>query len=56
MAFIDNLALVEVLLLLGAAILAYGGVLCWWAIRTNNPKSLRNVLKGMAEPQQRSAS
>ena len=50
MAFIDNLALVEVLLLLGAAILAYGGVLCWWAIRTNNPKSLRNVLKGMAVP------
>ncbi|HEV2166862.1 MAG TPA: DUF981 family protein [Thermoplasmata archaeon] len=50
MVFIDNLALVEVLLLLGAAVLAYGGVLCWWAIRTNNPKALRSVLKGMGVP------
>ncbi len=48
--FIDDLALVEVLLLLGAAILAYGGVMSWWAIRTNNPKELRYVLHGMAIP------
>ncbi len=50
MTFIDNLALVEVLLLLGAAVLAYGGVLSWWAIRANRPKSLRSVLRGVAVP------
>lgn len=50
MTFIDNLALVQVLLLLGAAILAYGGVLSWWAIRTNRPKTLRSVLRGVAVP------
>jgi uncharacterized membrane protein len=48
--FIDNLALVQVLLLLAAAILAYAGVLAWWAIRTNDPKGLRRVLRGMAIP------
>jgi putative membrane protein len=50
MAFIDDLALIEVLLLLAAAVLAYGGVMAWWAIRTNDPKGLRNVLHGMAIP------
>ncbi|MGA8664038.1 MAG: DUF981 family protein [Thermoplasmata archaeon] len=48
--FIDDLALVEVLLLLGAAVLAYGGVMAWWAIRSNDPKGLRGALKGMAIP------
>jgi uncharacterized membrane protein len=48
--FTDNLALVEVLLLLGAAVLTYGGVLAWWAIRTNDPKALRGVLRGTAVP------
>jgi putative membrane protein len=48
--FIDNLAFVEVMLLLAATILAYGGVLSWWAIRTNSPKGLRGVLRGMAVP------
>jgi uncharacterized membrane protein len=48
--FIDNLALVQVLLLLTATILAYGGVLSWWAIRTNDPTGLRRVLRGMSIP------
>jgi len=48
--FIDDLALVEVLLLLAAATLAYGGFMSWWAIRTNDQKGLRNVLHGMAIP------
>jgi len=50
MVFIDDLALVEVFLALAATVLAYGGVLAWWAIRTNNPKSLTATLKGMAVP------
>jgi uncharacterized membrane protein len=50
MAFIDDLALIEVLLLLGAVIFAYGGVLAWWALRKNDPKALRNTLRGMALP------
>jgi uncharacterized membrane protein len=48
--FIDNLALVEVLLLLGATIFAYGGVLTWWAIRNNDPKGARAALRGMSVP------
>lgn len=48
--FIDDLALVEVLLLLAAAIFAYGGLMTWWAIRTNNAKGLRGTLRGMAIP------
>lgn len=50
MVFIDNLALVEVLLLLGAVVFAYGGVLSWWAIRNNDPKGLKATLHGMAVP------
>jgi putative membrane protein len=50
MVFLDDLALVEVLLLLAASVLAYGGVMAWWAIRTNDPKGLRGVLRGMAIP------
>jgi putative membrane protein len=48
--FLDNLALIEVLLLLAAATLAYGGLMAWWAIRTNDEKGLRSVLHGMAIP------
>ncbi|MGA7922669.1 MAG: DUF981 family protein [Thermoplasmata archaeon] len=48
--FIDNLALVQVLLVLAAAVFAYGGVMAYWAIRTNDPKGLRSVLRGMAIP------
>jgi uncharacterized membrane protein len=48
--FIDNLALVEVLILLGAVVLAYGGVMSWWAIRNNDPKALKSTLRGMAVP------
>jgi putative membrane protein len=50
MVFFDDLALIEVLLLLAAAVLAYGGVLAWWAIRTNDPKGLRGVLRGLSVP------
>lgn len=50
MAFIDDLALVEVLLLLAGAILAYGGAVSYWAIRKNDPKGLRSALRGMAIP------
>ena len=50
MAFIDNLALVEVLLLVAASLLVYIGVNGWWAMRKNDPKGLRNVLKGGAVP------
>jgi len=48
--FLDDLGLIEVILLLAAAVLAYGGVMAWWAIRTNDPKGLRGVLRGMAVP------
>ncbi|MGA8542035.1 MAG: DUF981 family protein [Thermoplasmata archaeon] len=48
--FIDNLALIEVFLMLAAAIFAYGGVMAWWAMRTNNPKGLQKVLHSMAIP------
>jgi uncharacterized membrane protein len=50
MAFVDDLALIEVLLLLGAVLFAYGGVMSWWAIRNNDPKALKNTLHGMAVP------
>jgi len=36
---IDNLALVEALFLLAAAILAYGGVMWWWAMPLGAPVS-----------------
>jgi uncharacterized membrane protein len=48
--FIDNLALVEVLLLLGAAVLAYSGVMIWWAVRTNQDTSVRRILRGTGVP------
>jgi uncharacterized membrane protein len=50
MAFLDNLALIEVLLLLAAVVLAYGGVMSWWALRHNDAKGLHKVLRGMAVP------
>jgi uncharacterized membrane protein len=48
--FIDDLALVEVLLILAAVTFAYGGVMCWWAMRNNDPKALKATLHGMAVP------
>jgi uncharacterized membrane protein len=48
--FIDNLALVEVLLLLAATIFSYGAVLGYFAVRRNDAKGLRSVLRGMAVP------
>jgi uncharacterized membrane protein len=50
MAFTDDLALVEVLLLLAAVVFTYGGVLSYWAIRSNDPKGLRRVLRSMSLP------
>jgi uncharacterized membrane protein len=50
MAFVDDLALVEALLGLIAVLFAYAGVRVWWAIRTNDAKDLRAILRGMAVP------
>jgi putative membrane protein len=50
MAFIDDLALIEVLLLLVATVLAYAGVRVWWAMRSHQPESLRRMLKSTAVP------
>jgi len=50
MGFMDDLALVEVLIGMAAVIFAYVGVLSWWYIRTNNPAALRKTLKGSAIP------
>jgi uncharacterized membrane protein len=50
MAFMDDLALVEVLIGMAAVIFAYVGILSWWAIRTNNPSFLRKTLKSSAVP------
>lgn len=48
--FLDNLALIEVLLLLVAAVLAYAGVRVWWVMRSHQPESLRRMLKSTAIP------
>jgi len=48
--FIDNLALVEVLLLLAATIFAYGGVMVYLAIRSDDLKGLTSILRGMSVP------
>lgn len=50
MAFVDDLALVEVLIGLVALLFAYSGVRVWWAIRTNAPADLRAILRGTAIP------
>lgn len=50
MGFMDDLALVEVLIGFVAVLLAYVGVLSWWAIRTNNPKFLKETLRSSAIP------
>jgi uncharacterized membrane protein len=50
MAFVDDLALIEVLLLLAAAVLAYSGILVWWAVRSNQPAQLKKILRGAAIP------
>ncbi len=50
MPFVDDLALVEVLIGLVAVLLAYTGVLAFWAIRTNRPQWLRTTLKSSAIP------
>ncbi len=48
--FIDDLALIEVMLATVAALLAYAGVLIWWGIRTNDPRGVRGVLRGLSAP------
>ena len=48
--FIDDLALIEVFLLLVASVLAYSGVRVWWAAAKNRPEELRKVLKGTGVP------
>ncbi len=50
MAFVDDLALIEVFLMLVAAVLAYSGVRVWLAIRSNQPATLNKVLRGTAVP------
>ncbi len=48
--FLDDLALIEVLLILVGVLFAYAGVYSWWAIRSNDPKGVRAVLDGLAVP------
>jgi len=48
--FVDDLALVEVLLVLVGAVLAYSGVRVWWAARSGRPDEVRRVLRGTAIP------
>ncbi len=48
--FIDNLALIEVLIATVAVLFAYAGVLVWYSIRQNDPKGVRGVLKGLSVP------
>jgi uncharacterized membrane protein len=48
--FIDDLALIEVLLLVTATIFVYGGVMAYLAMRRNDPAGVRSVLRGMAVP------
>lgn len=50
MAFVDDLALVEVLIAAVAALFAYAGVRVWWATRVNDANDLRSVLRGLAVP------
>ncbi len=48
--FIDNLALIEVLIATVAVLFAYAGVLVWYGMRQNDPKGVRTVLKGLSVP------
>ncbi len=48
--FIDDLAMIEVFLLLVASVLAYSGLRVWWAARTHRPDNLRSVLRGTGVP------
>jgi len=50
MTFVDDLALVEVLIGLVAVLFCYVGVWCWYAIRTNDLKLLKDTLKSSAVP------
>jgi uncharacterized membrane protein len=50
MAFVDDLALVLVLILFAGVILTYLGVSGWWAMRRNDAKGLRNAMKAAAIP------
>lgn len=50
MGFMDNLALVEVLIGTLAILLSYVGLLTWWYIRSNNAKQLQQTLKASAIP------
>ena len=48
--FIDDLALIEILIAMVAVLFAYAGVLIWWGMRQNDAKGVRTVLKGMSVP------
>ncbi len=50
MAFIDDLAFIELLLVMAAAVLTYVGIVGWWNLRMNDAKALRSTLKGAAAP------
>jgi len=50
MGFLDNLALVEVLIGFVAILLSYVGLLSWWYIRSNNAKQLKATLKASSIP------
>lgn len=50
MTFIDDLALVEVLVGMVAVLFTYLGLLCWWYIRSNNAKQLKDTLRASSIP------
>jgi uncharacterized membrane protein len=50
MAFMDDLALVEVLIGFVAVLLCYVGLLSWWYIRSNNAKQLKETLRASSIP------
>jgi putative membrane protein len=50
MAFIDDLALVEVFLMLTAAVLAYSGIRVWIALFRNQAAGLNKIIQGTAIP------
>jgi len=50
MAFIDDLALVLVLLVFAGTVLTYLGLSGWWAMRKNDAKGLKNAMKAAAIP------
>lgn len=48
--FIDDLALVQVLILFAAAILTYTGISVYWAMRKNDSARVKAALQGSAVP------